>query len=192
MGKQRVEYCFVLPRLLDHVIRFGFEVFHALIGVGHQGYYINLAMKRLFDWRLPTIISHSERYIHSSHPKLVQRYIETLHDYFDDHNILQKVMEAQHYYDADKVEELDELIITGMYYAKDKCQDRLRIPWSKQINKIMTHFHILKIHLSSLCNKIDCSKQIKKKQKLLEKAIMLPITISAAVAALKETRRELQ
>ena len=49
--KRRVDYYFVLPRLLDHVIRCDFEAFHALIGAAHRGYYVDLAMKGLFDWR---------------------------------------------------------------------------------------------------------------------------------------------
>ena len=67
-GKRRVDYCFASPRLMDHVLRCGFEAFHALIGSDHRGYYVDLSMQGLFDRRLPTIISPSERYIQSSHP----------------------------------------------------------------------------------------------------------------------------
>ena len=37
-GIRRVDYCFVSPRLMDHVIRCGFEAFHALIRSDHRGY----------------------------------------------------------------------------------------------------------------------------------------------------------
>ena len=72
-GKLRLDYCFVLSRLIDHVIRCGFKSFHALIGTDHRGYYIDLSVKGLFDQRLSVIISPSESCIRSSHPRLVKR-----------------------------------------------------------------------------------------------------------------------
>ena len=68
---------------------------------------------------------------------------------------------------------------------KNKCQNNLRMTWSTKNNKVMTRFHILKIQLLSLCNKIDCSKQITKKQKLLANVVVLPPTISVSVVALR-------
>ena len=149
-------------------------------------------MKGLFDRRLPAIASPAEQCIRSSNPRLVKQYIEKLHQYFVDHNIAQKAKEAKHYYDKDKIEKLDELITAGMLHAKNKCRNGLRRPWSKEINKVMTKFHILKIHLSSFCNNIDCSKQIDKKQKLLAKKVVLLQTIRDTVIALKTARREVR
>ena len=63
---------------------------------------------------------------------------------------------------------------------------------SKEIKEVMTQFCVLKIHLLSLQNKIDCSKQITKKQKLLAKAVVLPQTIGDSVIAQKVARQEVQ
>ena len=82
----------------------------------------------------------------------------------------------KHYYNADKIEKLNKLITAGMLHAESKCQNGLRLPWSKEINKVMTKFNILKIHLPSLCNNIDCSAQIEKKERLLAKKIPLSWT----------------
>ena len=79
-----------------------------------------------------------------------------------------------------------------MLHAKNKCRNGLRLPWSKEINEVMTKFNILKIHLSSLCNEIDCSKQIEKKERLLAKKIILPLTITETTIALKQSRREVR
>ena len=171
---------------MDYVLRCGFEAFYALIGSNHRGYYVDLSMQDLFDRRLPAIVSPAKRCIRSSHPRLVKRYIGKLHKYFVDHNIVQKGKEAKHYYDADKIEKQDKLITAGMLHAKSKCRNGLRLPWSKEINEVMTKFNILKIHLSSLRNNIDCSKQIEKKERLLEKKITLPLTITDTVIALKK------
>ena len=80
-----------------------------------------------------------------------------------------KQKKAKHYYDADKIVKLDELITARMLHAKRKCRNDLRLPWSKEINEVMTKFNTLKIHLSSLSNNIDCSKQIEKKEQLPRK-----------------------
>ena len=109
-----------------------------------------------------------------------------------DHNIVQKAKEAKHNYDTDKTEKLDKLITARMLQAKSKCRNGLRLPWSKEINEVMTKFNILKIHLSSLCNSIDCSAQIEKKERLLAKKITLPLTITDTVIALKKARQEVR
>ena len=46
------------------------------------------------------------------------RYIEKLHDYFKDHSIVRKATKAKHYYDADKVEQLNKLITAGMLHTE--------------------------------------------------------------------------
>ena len=75
-------------------------------GVSHID---DLSMKGLSGKQLPSIVLPSKQCIRSSHPHLLRNYIETLNDYFEDQNIVQKVKEAQHYYDADKVERLNNL-----------------------------------------------------------------------------------
>ena len=127
-GKRRVNCCFVSTRLMDHVIRCDFEAFRALIGSDHRGYFIDLSMQGLFDRQLPAIVSPAERYFQSSHPRLVKLYIKKLHQNFVYHNIIEKAKEAKHYYDADKIKKLDELITAGMLHAESKCRNGLRLP----------------------------------------------------------------
>ena len=50
---------------------------------------------------------------------------------------------------------------------EDECRNGMRLPWSKEINEIMTQFHILKIQLSNLLNRINSRKQTAKKQNCL-------------------------
>ena len=70
-GRQRVDYCFVSPRILDHVLRCGFEAFNARKICDHRGQFVDLSMIGLFDRRLPTIVNPVERCIRSSHQRLV-------------------------------------------------------------------------------------------------------------------------
>jgi hypothetical protein len=60
-----------------------------------------------------------------------------------------KAKEQKYWYEKDKLEKLDRAITRGMLEAEDQCR----------------------IHLSSLKNNIDCSKQIEQKQSLLKNEI---------------------
>ena len=71
-GRRRVGYCFVSPRILDHVLHCGIEVFHARKVCNHRGMFVDLSMIGLFDQRLPTIVNPAERCIRSNHPRLVR------------------------------------------------------------------------------------------------------------------------
>ena len=146
-GKWRVEFCFVSPRIIDHVIRCGFEVFHARMQSNHWGYFVDISMEGLFDRCLPPIVNLVKWCIRSSHPYLVR---EKLSDYFEDHGIVKKAQEAQHNYKYEEVEKLDKLITAGTLHAEHECQNDVRLLWSEEIHEIMTQVCILCIHLSSL------------------------------------------
>ena len=59
-GRRRVNYCFVSPRIQDHVLCCGFEAFHARKVCDHRGYFVDLSMVGLFDQRLPAIVNTVE------------------------------------------------------------------------------------------------------------------------------------
>ena len=59
-GRRRVDYCFVSPRMLDHVIWCGFEAFHARKVYNHREYFVDLSMVGLFDQSLPAIVNPAE------------------------------------------------------------------------------------------------------------------------------------
>ena len=117
-GRRRVDYCFASPRILDHVFRCVFEAFHARKVCDHREYFVDLSIVGLFDQRLPAIVNLAERCIRSSHPRLVQKYILKLAEYFEDHNIIRKVTKNQHAYDYEEVEKLDELITAKILLAE--------------------------------------------------------------------------
>ena len=125
-------------------------------------------MVGLFDWRLPAIVNPAEQYIRSNHPRLVRKYVLKLAAYFDDHNIVRKVIEIQHEYSYEAVEKLDELITAGMMCAEQECKNNVRLPWSEEIQEKMTQVNILRMYMSSLQSKVDCTNQIKKKQRMYQ------------------------
>ena len=184
-GRRQLDYCFVSPRILEHVLRCGFEAFHARKVCDHREYFVDLSMIGLFDRRLPAIVNPAERCICSNHPRLVRKYIIKLASYFEDHNIVRKVTEIQHNYSYEAVEKLDKLITTGMKCAKQECRNDARLPWSPEIHEKMTQVNILRLYMSSLQNKIDCIDQIKKKQQSLKVQQPLPPTVKETTELLK-------
>jgi hypothetical protein len=71
-----------------------------------------------------------------------------------------------------------------MLEAEEQCRIYHRQPWTKEVNEVMTTVNILRIHLSSVKNNIDCRKQISQKQTLLKNEIRLPSDIKEALVAL--------
>ena len=63
--RRRLDYCFLSLRILEHVLRCGFEAFHARKVCDHRGYFVDLSMIGL------SIVNPAERCIHSNHPRLV-------------------------------------------------------------------------------------------------------------------------
>jgi hypothetical protein len=72
-----------------------------------------------------------------------------------------------------------------MLEAEEQCRIHHQLTWTKEVNEVMTTANILRIHLSSLRNGIDCTKQIEQKQLLLRKRIILPTEIEATSIALR-------
>ena len=189
-GRRRLDYCFVSPRILEHVLRCGFEAFYARKVCDHRGYFVDLSMIGLFDRRLQPIVNPAERCIHSNHPRPVRKYIMKLVSHFEDHNIVRKVTEIQHNYSYEAVEKLDELITAGMKCAEQESRNDACLPWSPEIHKKMTQVNILRLYMSSLRNKIDCTDQIEKKQRSLRVQQLLPPTVKEATDILKVAQKQ--
>jgi hypothetical protein len=189
-GVKRLDYVFVTPRLVDHILRSGYESFHARIASDHRGYFVDFALEGFLDRQLPSIFSASSRAIRGTHPSNITKYIEYLDEYFEERDIYRKVKEQKHWYEKDKLEKLDKEITKGMLEAEDQCRIHHRQPWTKEVNEVMTTANILRINLSSIKNNIDCSKQIEQKQKLLKTRIEIPSEIKEATTALRLAQKK--
>ena len=143
----------------------------------------------LFDQRLPAIINPVERCIRSNHLRLVRKYILKLASYLEEHNIERKVTEIQHNYRYAAVEKLDELITAGMMCAEQECRNDARLPWSEDIHEKMTQVHILRLYISSLRNKINCTNQTEKKQQSLKVQQPLSPTVNETTEILKVAQK---
>jgi len=183
-GTKRLDYVFVTPRLVDHILRSGYEPFHARIPSDHRGYFVDFDLAGFLDRQLPSIFTASSRAIRGTHPSNITKYVEYLDEYLKERDMYRKVKEQKYWYEKDKLEKLDKIITRGMLEAEDQCRIHHRQPWSKEVNEVMTTANILRILLSSLKNNIDCSKQIEQKQALLKKEIDTPDDIKEVSKAL--------
>jgi hypothetical protein len=183
-GTKRLDYVFVTPRLVDHILRSGYESFHARIASDHRGYFVDFALAGFLDRQLPSILSASSRAIRGNHPSNITKYVKYLDEYLEERDIYRKVKEQKYWYNKEKLEKLDGVITRGMLEAEDQCRIYHRQPWSKEVNEVMTTANILRINVSSLKNNIGCSKQIAQKQSLLKKEIEVPEDLKEATIAL--------
>jgi hypothetical protein len=188
-GTRRLDYVFVTPRLVDHILRSGYESFHTRIASDHRGYFVDFALAGFLDRQLPSIFSASSRAIRGTHPSNITKYVEYLDEYLEERDIYRKVKVQKNWYEKDKLEALDREITKGMMEAEDQCRIHHRQPWSKEVNEVMTTANILRINLSSIKNNIDCSKQIAQKQTLLKNTIQIPTDLKEATIALRKAQK---
>jgi hypothetical protein len=188
-GKKRLDYVFVTPRLVDHILRSRYELFHAQITSDHRGYFVDFALAGFLDRQLPSIFSASSRAIRGTHPSNITKYVEHLNGYFEERDIYRKVKLQKNWYEPKRLEALDQEITKGMLEAEDQCRIYYRQTWKKEVNEVMTTANILRIQISCLKNNIDCTKQLAQKQAMLKQEITLPTDIIEATIALRISQK---
>jgi hypothetical protein len=110
-GSKRLDYVFVTPRLVDHILRSGYESFHARIASDHRGYFVDFALAGFLDRQLPSIFASSSRAIRGTHPSNITKYVEYLDEYLEERDIYRRVKEQKYWYEKDQLEKLDRIIM---------------------------------------------------------------------------------
>ncbi|OEU11118.1 hypothetical protein FRACYDRAFT_246229 [Fragilariopsis cylindrus CCMP1102] len=165
-GTKLLDYVFVTPRLVDHILRSGYEPFHSRIASDHRGYFVDFAQAGLFDRQLPAIYSASSRAIRGTHPSNITKYVEHLHAYLEENDMYRKVKEQKNWYDKKQLEKLDRMITKGMLEAEDQCRIFHREPWSKEVNEKQIELppEIKESALALSLAQKNCRKLIKQKR----------------------------
>ena len=161
-GHKRLDYVFVTPRLVKHILRSGYEAFHARIASDHKGYFVDFALAGFLDRQLPSIYSATSRAIRGTHPSNITKYVKYLDEYLNERDIYRKVKLQKHWYEKDRLEALDKEITKGMLEAEAQCRIHHREAWTPEVNEVMTTANILRIHLSSLRTNIDFRNKLNK------------------------------
>ena len=185
-----MDYIFVTPRLLDHVKRCGFEAYHQRFISDHRGGFVDLDIAGLFDRRLPPLIAAPSRAIRSTHPTNVTKYIQRLHKWFVDWNVVVRMDVLKQNFCPKKFDRLDKCITEGIIATEDRLRIIHRLPWSPEVHVVMTTMYILKANLSQIRTHQDLSLQIDRHQKTLKFPVQLHETTETASKALNKTRKE--
>ena len=123
-GSRRLDYFFLSRRLIDHVLRCGFEQFFYRLSKDHRGYFVDLSMIGLFDRRLPILHVPTIRHIKGDHPGNIMKYIKALALYIEDHKLIEKALPLllECSFNSAEAEKIDEMITTGMLAAEQRCR----------------------------------------------------------------------
>ena len=97
-----------------------------------------------------------------------------------------------HTYDQQKVETLDKVITKGLLHAEHQCKHYQRLPWSPEINELVTKINMMKLTLTSMNNKIDMTKQIASQRKNLKTEFTIPATKDELNKEIREARKQIR
>jgi hypothetical protein len=188
-GHIHTDYMFISERLQPYIMRAGIEPFNQHIFSDHSGMFLDLSLPGLFDRSLTTLASPSNHHLCVINPKHIQKYIRKLHDYMQQHLVLQRLEEIKLTADHATAEQIDKDVTRAMLHAELKCKSFNRLPWSHDLHAAMTTLYILKIQMTQLRTNRDMQSQISRRQTQLSDPIILPDSISTANSALRSARR---
>ena len=175
-GSKRIDYVFAYSRLLPFLLRHGSEPFNSRIFSDHRGLFVDFSLPGFFD-RAPNVMArpHQRNLIYES-PRHVRLYLEKMHAYFEQHDIMYRLKRLFKYGrdDAD-AETIDRDITQSMLSADLACKSQPCSPWSQELHQAMTTLHILLRHLSQLKTHIDMSQSISIKQAKLKGSHSSPL-----------------
>jgi hypothetical protein len=97
-GVKGLDYAFITPRMVEHILKSGYESFHARIASDHRGYFVDFDLAGFLDRQLPSIFSASSRAIRGTHPSNVTKYTEYLNKYLEERDIYRKAKEQKYWY----------------------------------------------------------------------------------------------
>jgi hypothetical protein len=147
-GTERLDYVFCSADLLPAVASCGAEPFNQHIFSDHRALFLDWHEDILFGSKCPSIAPHVQRRLVSKHRPSATKYIEKLHKYSTDHNILEQLGKLTDNPDPLLAEKIDRDITRGMLVAKSCCRHPGSDPWSPALKEARLLIDIFKHALS--------------------------------------------
>jgi hypothetical protein len=88
--------------MTEHILRSGYESFHARIASDHRGFFVDFDLAGFLDRQLPSRYSASSRAIRGTHPSNITKYTEYLHEYLEERDIYRRAKEQKYWYEKDR------------------------------------------------------------------------------------------
>jgi hypothetical protein len=128
-GTKRLDYVFCSADLLPAVASCGAEPFNQHIFSG-CALFLDWHEDILFGSKCPSLAPHAQRCFVAKHRPSVIKYIDELHKYSIDHNILERLGKLTDNPDPLIAEKVNRDITRGMLVAESRCRHPGSGPWS--------------------------------------------------------------
>jgi exonuclease III len=172
-GSERLDYVFCSVELLPAVAHCGAEPFNQHIFSDHRALFIDWHEDILFGSKCPLLVSHAQRRFLSKHRPSVTKYIEELHKYSIDHNILARLGKLSDNPNPLIAEKIDRDITRGMLIAESRCRHPGSDPWSPVLKEPRLLVDIFKHALSMV--RIGVESRYKLQRLLSQYAIPIDV-----------------
>eukprot|EP00957_Ditylum_brightwellii_P066066 5011154-Ditylum_brightwellii.AAC.1 len=84
MGKDRIDYILMSPKLAQSVRKKGYQSFDQMMFIDNRGMHLDLDTTTLFDDDTSNLMSHNACSIRTKDPQYVTKYITTAHQHLID------------------------------------------------------------------------------------------------------------
>jgi exonuclease III len=121
-GTERLDYVFCSADLLPAVASCGAEPFNQHIFSDHRALFLDWHEDILFGSKCPSIVPHTQRRLVAKHRPSATKYIDELHKYSTEHNILERLGKLADNPDPLLAEKIDRDITRGMLVAESRCR----------------------------------------------------------------------
>jgi hypothetical protein len=142
-GHERLDYGLVTPRMVDHILRSGYEAFHARTVSDHRDYFVDFALAGFLDRQLPAIFSATSQAIRGTHPSNIPKYVEHLHKYLETNNIYRLAKVQKNWYETKKLEKIDGVLRVQLGYFERARYLALGKFLFKLLRTEMENYHII-------------------------------------------------
>ena len=137
-----IDYIFASHELANNIHQCGAELYNTIVDSDHRPLFIDFCTDFLFG-NLPNLYTHPKRGIYSDDPSACRKYIATLADYFQKHNILTRAGKLDKWTNSHGLtprlvelwEKLDEDITRSCLAAEKHCGRCHTAPWSPKLHQ---------------------------------------------------------
>ncbi len=88
---RRIDFIFGCDRVDNNAVRSGSLPYHEGPQADHRGLYVDLMLPAIFNHNVTPLASHAKRLLHNGNPETVATYLNSVHNYYADHNMVHRI-----------------------------------------------------------------------------------------------------
>jgi hypothetical protein len=90
---RRIDFVFGCANVDKNVSRSGTLPYNEGPQADHRGLYVDLILPAIFDPSVPPLAQHAKRLLHNGNPEIVDTYLNSVHKYYNEHNMVHRISE---------------------------------------------------------------------------------------------------